>query len=285
MGVAWGLSFSLGKIAVESGIAPFGISQFQVTISGVILLIFTVMRKKPIVELKNYLGFITIIALLGAAIPGVLFYIAAPHVQAGVLAITVALIPLITYGLSIPLRIEKFSKLRFMGLVFGIIAILAIALPENSLPNKAAVPWIMLACLSAVCYALENIILSFKPALSIGPIRLSMAMNLVAAVILLPITLLSGSLYIPQLPLGAGDYATIGLALTSVVAYTMFVLSVAKYGAVFASQTGYLVTLAGVFWGMLIFSESHSLWVWFALASIIIGLALVTPKDNADDKA
>ncbi len=282
MGTAWGLSFSLGKIAVAEGAKPFGISQFQVLVSGLILLGITLVRRKPIREMKDKLGFIFIIALLGAAIPGVLFYFAAPHVPAGVLAITVALIPLMTYGFSIPLKMEKFSMIRFMGLVFGVIAIGLIALPENSLPDRAAIPWILLACISALCYAVENIILGFKSALTIGPIRLAMGMNLMAALALLPITILTDSVFIPSFPPQVVDLAVMGLAIITVVAYTMFVMSVGLFGPVFASQTGYLVTLAGVFWGILIFDESHSVWVWLALGAMIIGLALVTPRGRVN---
>ena len=278
MGAVWGLSFSLGKIAVESGAKPFGISQFQVTVSGLILLAITLIRKKPIRELKHQIRFIFMIALLGAAIPSVLFYYAAAHVPAGVLAITVALIPLMTYGFSIPFKMEKFSGIRFFGLVFGVIAICFIAMPENSLPDRSALPWILLACISAVCFAVENIILGLESAMTIGPIRLAMGMNLLAAVLLLPITLMTNSLFIPSFPPQTVDLAVMGLALITVVAYTMFVMSVGLFGPVFASQTGYLVTLAGVLWGILIFDESHSIWVWLSLVSMIIGLALVTPK-------
>ena len=283
MGTAWGLSFSLGKIAVENGAKPFGISQFQVMLSGLILLVITLLRRKPMRDMFDKIGFIFIIAMLGAAIPGVLFYYAAPHVPAGVLSITVALIPLMTYGFSIPLKMEKFSVIRFMGLVFGVIAICFIALPENSLPNREALPWIMLACISALCYAVENIILGFKSAVTIGPIRLAMGMNLIAAIVLLPITLMTDSFFVPSFPPQTVDYAVIGLGLITVVAYTMFVMSVAMFGPVFASQVGYLVTLAGVFWGILIFDESHSIWIWLSLAAMIIGLALVAPRDKTPE--
>ena len=282
MGTAWGCHF-LGKIAVENGAKPFGISQFQVMLSGLILLVITLVRRKPMRDMFDKIGFIFIIAMLGAAIPGVLFYYAAPHVPAGVLSITVALIPLMTYGFSIPLKMEKFSVIRFMGLVFGVIAICFIALPENSLPNRAALPWIMLACISALCYAVENIILGFKSAVTIGPIRLAMGMNLIAAIVLLPITLMTDSFFVPSFPPQTVDYAVIGLGLITVVAYTMFVMSVAMFGPVFASQVGYLVTLAGVFWGILIFDESHSIWIWLSLAAMIIGLALVAPRDKTPE--
>ena len=278
MGTAWGLSFSLGKIAVENGAKPFGVAQFQVMFAGIVLLFVNVIRGKSTQNMKDKLGFIFCIAMLGAAIPSVLFYYAAPHVPAGVLSITVALIPLMTYGFSIPLKLETFSVVRAVGLVFGVIAICLIALPENSLPDPATLPWIFIACISALCYAVENIILGFKSALTVGPMRLAMGMNLIAAVTLLPITILTDSYFSPSLPLKTVDYAVIGLGLITVVAYTMFVLSVALFGSVFSSQVGYIVTLTGVFWGMIIFGESPSVWIWLSLCAMIVGLALVTPR-------
>jgi len=278
MGTAWGLSFSLGKIAVENGAKPFGVAQFQVMFAGIVLLFVNVIRGKSTQNMRDKLGFIFCIAMLGAAIPSVLFYYAAPHVPAGVLSITVALIPLMTYGFSIPLKLETFSVVRAVGLIFGVIAICLIALPENSLPDPATLPWIFIACISALCYAVENIILGFKSALTVGPMRLAMGMNLIAAVTLLPITILTDSYFSPSLPLKTVDYAVIGLGLITVVAYTMFVLSVALFGSVFSSQVGYIVTLTGVFWGMIIFGESPSVWIWLSLCAMIVGLALVTPR-------
>ena len=281
MGTAWGLSFSLGKIAVENGAKPFGVAQFQMMFAGIVLLFTTIIRRKSIQHMKDKLGFIFCVAMLGAAIPAVLFYHAAPHVPAGVLSITVALIPLMTYGFSIPLKLETFSVVRVAGLVFGVIAICLITLPENSLPDPAALPWILIACISALCYAVENIILGFKSALTIGPMRLAMGMNLMAALALLPISILTDSFFSPSFPPQNVDYAVIGLGLITVVAYTMFVLSVALFGSVFSSQVGYVVTLTGVFWGMFIFGESPSVWIWLSLCAMIIGVALVTPRKKA----
>ena len=278
MGTAWGLSFSLAKIAVENGAKPFGIAQFQMMLAGIALLLITLIRRKSIRDMTEKLGFIFVVAMLGAAIPSVLFYFSARHVPAGVLSITVALIPMLTYGFSLPLKLESFSVSRFVGLVLGIIAICLIALPDASLPNRVALLWVLIACFSSVCYAVENIILSFKSAVIVGPIRLAMGMNLIAAIALFPFTLITNSFFVPSFPPAAVDYAVIGLGVISAVAYTMFVMSVARFGSVFSSQVGYIVTLTGVFWGILIFDESHSIWIWSSLATIICGLALVTPK-------
>ena len=53
-------------------------------------------------------------------------------------------------------------------------------------------------------------------------------------------------------------------------------------GPVFASQCAYVVTLAGVLWGILIYGEAHSTWVWASLVVMIIALSLVRPRDSAN---
>ena len=107
-----------------------------------------------------------------------------------------------------------------------------------------------------------------------------MGMNLIAAITLFPVALTTDSLFVPSFPPQAAEFAIIGLGLITAVAYTMFVMSVSLFGSVFSSQVGYLVTLTGVFWGILIFDEKHSTWIWMSIATIIIGLALVTPRDR-----
>ena len=53
-------------------------------------------------------------------------------------------------------------------------------------------------------------------------------------------------------------------------------------GPVFASQTAYVITLAGVAWGMILLEESHSLYIWSALLLTLAGIALVRPQQPAN---
>ena len=70
------------------------------------------------------------------------------------------------------------------------------------------------------------------------------------------------------------------MAIINATAYALFVICIEKSGPLFASQVGYIVTLAGVFWGIVIFNESHSIWVWVSLVTMLIGLMLVSPKKH-----
>ena len=52
--------------------------------------------------------------------------------------------------------------------------------------------------------------------------------------------------------------------------------------SVFASQAGYLVTIFGVIWGMVIFNEVHSGWVWSSLVVMLFGLSGFAKKGETN---
>ena len=280
MGVFWGLSFSFTRMAVENGGTPLGIAFWQSIISSVILLSFSSLRGRRFTPRRHHIGPFIIIALLGVGVPGVAFFIAASRVPSGILAITVTLVPILTYCMALSLRIEAFSVIRIGGVFCGALGILLLVLPSNSLPDAAATPWVLLACLSSLCYAAENIYLTRKTISDIGPIRIACGMNVMAIVLLGPLAIAFDQMFLPTLPFATLEWSLIGLGGISAIAYTLYVLTVKRYGPVFASQVGYLVTISGVFWGMAIFGEVHSTWVWASLALMMIGLALVSPRQQ-----
>ena len=82
-------------------------------------------------------------------------------------------------------------------------------------------------------------------------------------------------------PWGIVEWSIVGMAFISTVAYGLFVYLISKAGPVFAAQTAYVVTVSGVIWGMIIFGEAHSWWIWGSIGLMMFGLALVSPgKDN-----
>ena len=284
MGVLWGLSFSLGRLAVENGGTPLGITFWQAAISSIILITYAkISNRNILVKLSNVLPLI-IIALLGILIPSICFYIAASHVPAGILAITVVLVPILTYCLALLFKIESFNALRITGVILGAVAIILLIFPEDSLPTPKTAPWVLLACVSSLCYALENIFLSLKRTGNIGSLKIACSMNAIAAILLLFLAIFFDQLFILNLPFSLLEWSVIGLGLITSIAYTLYVYTVKVSGPVFASQVGYIVTSSGVMWGILIFDEVHSAWVWGSLFIMLIGLSLVLPKkmNNAD---
>ena len=76
--------------------------------------------------------------------------------------------------------------------------------------------------------------------------------------------------------------AIAGIAFGSCVAYAMFFYTIKSSGPVFASQCAYAVTISGVIWGIIIFSEQHSIWIWISVIVMLLGLVLVSPDEEAE---
>jgi drug/metabolite transporter (DMT)-like permease len=85
---------------------------------------------------------------------------------------------------------------------------------------------------------------------------------------------------VPTFPVKELEMALIGLGLINAIAYSLFIFLIKRTGPVFASQTGYIVTIGGMFWGILLFNEIYSMWVWCSLLIIILGVVLVAPREK-----
>jgi drug/metabolite transporter (DMT)-like permease len=62
----------------------------------------------------------------------------------------------------------------------------------------------------------------------------------------------------------------------------MFFYTIKTSGPVFASQCAYVVTISGVIWGIIVFSEQHTVWVWISVIVMLLGLLLVNPDDEEE---
>lgn len=282
MGSVWGLSFSLGKIATKLGGTPIGIAFWSSLFAGIILLIFTTLRRRYMRFDSQNLFLFLILALIGTAIPSVCFYYAASKIPAGVLAITVTLVPILTYALATVLRLEKLVAKRILGILLGALAILFLVVPETSLPDRSAVIWILVACISSICYAAENIVLAVRNLGGIGPIRMACGMSLIGTLLLGIVGILTKNIFVIAIPFNDLSWTILALAVINVTAYTLFIFTISQSGPLFASQVGYLVTLSGIFWGILLFDESNSIWVWVSLVTMLIGLMFVSPSEKKE---
>ncbi len=280
IGITWGVTFSLARIAAEAGAHPIGLTFWQAAGGAIVLLPICLFRRAlPRFNWQNIKRF-TVIALAGTAIPGTLFFYAAAHVPAGILAISIALVPMLTYAFAWAIGVDKYATKRFMGIVFGFGAILLLSLPETSLPDPGMVKWMLLALVASVFYTIENLYVDIYIPQGTDLIALLMGGLLVAALILTPLIYLQGAFVPLHYPFQKVEWAIILIAIVSSAAYVTFLYVVKMAGSVFASMAGYVITLAGVFWGMIFFDESHSVWVWAALVLMLAGMALVTPREQ-----
>jgi len=143
--------------------------------------------------------------------------------------------------------------------------------------------WLALALIATLAYTIENIYVDRYVGSDVTLATLLVGSFVMAVLLLLPLVWYNQAFVTLTLPLDRLDGVLILMAIVSSIAYLMFLLLIKLAGPVFASLSGYVVTLSGVFWGMALFDESHSGWIWFALFLMVFGLVLVTPKERPQE--
>ncbi|MBE9554986.1 MAG: DMT family transporter [Proteobacteria bacterium] len=280
LGSLWGLSFSFSKMAANGGVHAVAYTFWQGLAAGLIVAAICRLRRTRIPLGRVWLRYYFTIGLTGIALPNVNLVAAIAHLPAGVMVLTIPFVPLITYGIAIGLKMERFTPLRFAGVLCGLAGVALIVLPKASLPDPAAAPWFLLALATPALYATTNVLAARLRPPDARSLPLAGGMLLAAATLLTPVVFAMDVLYLPSLPMGEAEIGMLGQIAVSSVAYLIFFEVLRMAGPVFMSFTGYIVTLTGIAWGVVLFGESHSPWVWGAACLIFTGLALVNLRRN-----
>ena len=277
-GGSWSLVFSLGKIAGSGVHDALGLTFWQGVGGGLMLLTISALRRRGLPFDRRSVGFYVICGIFGTALPTFLIFKVAPEVGAGILAITMALVPLMTYGAAILAGIDRIAAMRIAGLVLGVSAVLLIILPAAEQGSAIAILWLLAALAIPASYSTENLLLAIRGPKNVDAITLVGAFQIAGALLLLPITLITGTFTILDGPWGDPEWAAFVMMLINAPSYALFLYVLQRTGPVFASQTTYVVTICGVFWGIVLFGETHSAWVWAALAAMMVGITLVRER-------
>lgn len=278
MGATWGGTISLAKVAVNLGGHPMGLVLWQAGGGGLLLLLIILVRRQAPPLKGRVIRFSLVCGLVGSALPAMALFWSARHLPAGVLSICLATMPLFTYGLSVVCKAEQVNQMRFLGVLLGFSGVALLILPESALPVPGQAVWVLVVLASSVSYAVENIYIALRRPPGVDTLALGCGRQLAGALIVAPLALATASTVPLFVAWGPLQWTVTAMALGSTFAYTTFLYVIRTAGPIFASQTAYLITIAGVLWGMAIFGERHSPWIWAALAVMLIGLSLVRPR-------
>lgn len=285
MGAAWGLVFSITKVAVSTGHQPFGILVWQnligVLSTGAILLY----RGKSLWLPRRLFWLFFGMAVLGSVFPSYFSTLAAAQLPAGVMGIIVALVPLFAMPIALLLGYEKLSYLRLSGIAFGALAVGLLVGPEASLPEPDKVFYVVLAILMPLAYGAEGNFLTWfcerETRELPDPVQILYGASVIGFSLVLPLALISGQFINPVRVWVLPEYAIVAAAMINWTAYAGYVWLIGRAGPVFAAQVAYLVTGFGVIWAMVLLGESYSAYIWAALGMMMVGLLLVQPRDNS----
>ena len=285
MGLGWGATQPMGKIAVSTGHRQFGLIFWQLVVGVLLLGAILIVQRKTIPVTKDTLGFAVIIALIGTIIPNSTFYYSVVHLPSGIMSILISTVPLMAFPVAMMLGMDRFSAGRLVGILFGLAGVALIALPSAGLPDAGMAAYLPIAMIGPLFYAVEgNYVAKFGTA-GMDAVQAMCLASIIGAVIMLPVAVGSGQWIDPTAPWGRAEWALVLGSAVHTMCYCAYVWLAGRAGAVFAAQCSYIVTGTGVIWAMLILGERFSGWVWAALAVMLLGLFLVQPRTRATNAA
>lgn len=279
LGIGWGSTQALGKIAVSTGHGPFGLIVWQGVIGVAVLGALTLARGKRLRLTRAALRFAVVIAMVGTVLPTYTFYTSIAHLPAGIMSVLISAVPLFSFPMAMALGMDKFSSRRLFGLICGLTGVALIALPGVGLPDPALALWVPFALLGPLFYAAEGNIVARWGTFGLDPVQVMFWASLIATVITLPVAVLTGQMF-SLAPFRKPEAALVFNSGLHALLYASYVWLNGKAGAVFASQVAYFVTGSGVVWAMILLGERFSPVVWLALVVMLAGVALVQPRER-----
>ncbi|WP_295070219.1 DMT family transporter [Tabrizicola sp.] len=280
LGIGWGSTHPLGKIATETGHGPFGLIFWQQVVMVVVLGAIALVRRKGMKLTVPALRFYAVVAVLGTIIPNGTFYASVAHLPSGVMSIIIAMIPMLAFPMALALGMDRFSALRLVGLAMGLLGVGLLAAPGAALPDAALVAWLPVALVGPLFYAMEATYVAHRGTLGMDALQAMLGASLMGLILCAPVMLVMDQSYSPW-PMGRDDWALVLSSALHALLYASYVWLAATAGAVFAAQSSYLVTAAGMIWAMVLLGERPSATVWVALAVMLAGVALVQPRERA----
>ncbi|MGA4440089.1 DMT family transporter [Psychrobacter pocilloporae] len=187
----WSLSFVFYRVGVpEFGSLAF--ASLRVIFAGLVMLVFVLLKKKNRDGIKQHWKMLSLVGIFSAALPFVLFSFSAQSVNAGVLAVLNASVPMMSGFIARVFFKDRLSKKQALGLVIGVVGVIILmseslfgggeqgkGLVEGLLPMGYA----LFAC---VGYALgANITKNYL--YDVSPVAITAGSLIIGSLIMLPV--------------------------------------------------------------------------------------------------
>ena len=271
-GILAGGAISLTKLARVNGVPliPFVFWMTAISASG--LVIISLARRAPPALGSAHLRSYAIFGLLATALPQVLISWVSPNLPPSIFALNYTLIPALVFVLALALGIERFRWPALAGIVLGLLGVLLIVLPEASLPDPAMAGWVIVGLSVPLCFAFSIISgAKFRPPRA-RSISMAAGVQTMALLYLGVLMAIEGSWWAFDSGFDTGAQALLAVGLLYVIFWICFFEITRLAGPVFFSTINYIGALAGVGWGMAMFGDALSGWIWAALALMFAGL-------------
>lgn len=278
LGVIWGSGYVIAKYCVTHGVPPLGYSFWQSLGPAILLSIFLGISRRKFPFKISYFRYYVVCGIFGIAFPNSLMYFTAQYLPAGLLAVLVNVVPIITYPIALAFMQEKWSWKRISAVIIGFIGIMMLVLPHAHFSGTHIVSWSLLLLLTPLSFAFCSVFISAYRPIPSNALSLACGMLIVSSIILLPIVLYFHKFYSFHFPLQTTDWLVLLEILLSSIGYVIFFRLIKIAGPVYYSIVGGVVSITGLIWGKVIFGEVYHWPIYLAVALILAGIALLSTK-------
>lgn len=279
IGGLWGGFFALIKIAVTGGVEPVSYLFWFTLLSGSWLFLAGLVRGKRPQFARADLPYYLKLGLVRFTLANMILYSAQGKLPVGLMAVIMTFVPILTYCISVVVRVEKFLWMRATGILLGFGGVLLIVIPRSSLPDPGLAVWVLIGFGAPLLHAIAYVALSEKSRpKGVDSFTLSSGTLLAAAFFALPLALLLGAFQTPGWPLSDGELALLTHSVLAAINFYAIFELIRIAGPTYMTQANFLSVGFGVVFGLVLFGETHSLFVWAAIGLILAGVALVNLK-------
>lgn len=277
----WSLSFIFYRVGVpEFGSLAF--ASLRVVFAGLTMLIFVLVSSKNRQGIREQWKLLTLVGLFSAAIPFVLFSFSAQSVNAGVLAVINASVPMMSGFIASTFFNDKLSKKQILGLIIGVVGVV-ILMSERlfgaegdasgaGMELSARLLPLGYALFACVGYAIgANITKNYLE--NISPIAITAGSLIIASVVMLPVAVYKFP-YGEVISLKAWlSVICIGIFSTAIALIFMNQL-IKSIGAVRATSITLVIPIFAIFFGYMLLGEALDIGAIIGSVVILFGTYL-----------
>lgn len=276
LALIWGSSFLFIKVAVRE-LHPLYVALGRVGVGALVLAVALLVTRAPLPREPRVWGHLTVIGVVGVAIPFALFSYGEERVSSVLAGIWNATTPLFVLPIAVlAFRTERMTLRRAIGLVLGFIGVLVVLGVWHGIGGAHLTGQLM--CVgAALCYGIAiPYTRRFLSSPQASPLALPAGQVITATIALLVVTpLVAGAPPAPtdvSLP-AVGCVLALG-ALGTGLAFVLMFRVVRMAGASMAASVTYLLPIVATVIGVVVLNEELSWYQPAGAAVVLLGVAV-----------
>lgn len=279
VGLLIALMLPLSRAAMDGGMTPLAYAFWQALGGGVVLAVW-LGRRSPLRFNGTFARYFGISGLTAIAVPNALAFVVVANIGAGLTATLYALPSLATYAIAVVLGMESLSRRRAIGLSFGVAGCVWILSPNPAGINPDSLPWLLIGLLVPLSLAIGNVYRTSHWPTGASPEQLAIGMLLGGAVLIFLVMLISGNA--GALLIGRANLWAILVvqSILTAIGYWGFFHLQRRTSPTFLSQLGFVITPAGLLFGIVFYGESYGWAVWGGVVLLLAGVVLANRSGN-----